>query len=130
MPADTWSNHRARIHALWDELADFEVAANDEALRHLLGVMADLLSAENAYWLGALRVLEEDGDALRGWRPHAICYLHSSPDDDSFARRKIREIAHGHFDTSVAAHTRQAGQFRVRVLADLVPPEWFSSQQY
>jgi DNA-binding CsgD family transcriptional regulator len=119
-----------RIHALWDELAAFEAAETDAALVHLLGRVAGLVDAQNAYWLGVVRLSNDPKDPLLGWRPRAIRYLHPLPADQTYSRQKIRSMARGDHDESTAAHVRLAGAYRARRLVDLVSPAWFKSETY
>ena len=42
----------ARIHALWDELADFGAHETDAALVHAMRVLSELAGAQRAFWLG------------------------------------------------------------------------------
>jgi hypothetical protein len=46
----------ARVHQLWDELADFGLSQTEAAMMHFMRVMRDLLQARNATW-GARCVL-------------------------------------------------------------------------
>ncbi|MGE0393092.1 MAG: response regulator transcription factor [Vicinamibacterales bacterium] len=119
-----------RIHAMWDELAAFEAAEIDAALVHLLGAVAALVDAQNAYWLGVVRLSEDDRDPLLGWRPRAIRYLQPLPIDETYARQKIRSMGRGEYDESTAAHVRLSGRYRARRLADLVSPAWFAAETY
>ncbi len=121
---------RERIHSLWDELAAFEAADSDAALRHLLQSVATLLDAQNAYWVGAVRVSEDEGDPLHGWRPRLIQYLHPLPNDEKFTQRRLRELGRGEVDELTAAHARLAGTYRASRMQDLVAPEWFSGEMY
>jgi DNA-binding CsgD family transcriptional regulator len=119
-----------RLHTLWDEIADHTAADIDAALGHLLQSVADLLSAQNAYWLGTVRVMDDEEDALRGWRPRSVRYLHTSAEYEEHARKSIRDFARGGHDESGVAHARAAGRFRVSVIRELVTPAWFESSMY
>lgn len=121
---------RARIHALWDELAGFEAAESDAALLYLLGGVAALICAQNAFWIGVLRMTDGQGDPLLGWRARAIRYLHPSDADESYARESIRKMGGGAHEESTIAHARLAGQFRALLQRDLVSPAWFASVTY
>jgi hypothetical protein len=94
LPADP----QTRIHQLWDELADFSVADIDAALSHLLNVVARLLQADNAYWLGVVRMLDDNTDPIRGWRPRATRHLHTTALDKAFASRAMKDLTHGIMD--------------------------------
>ena len=71
-----------RIHALWDELADFGAHETDAALAHALRVLSGLVGAQQAFWLGAVR-LGTEPDALGGWRIRGVQRMNERrPEDD------------------------------------------------
>jgi DNA-binding CsgD family transcriptional regulator len=112
-------------------MAAFSAAETDAALVHLLRRLSDQLQGCGAYWLGAIRMGNAPAeDILGGWRPAAIRYLDSSPEDEQFFKNSQAEIDRGEPDLSTIAHTRRAGSFRSVLLRDLVPPEWFRSPYY
>ena len=119
-----------RIHVLWDELAAFEAAQSDAALMHLLSRVAAMIDAQNAYWLGAVRMTGDRRDPLRGWRPRRIQYLRPLPNDEKFTQQRLRAISRGEIDESTVAQARLAGTFRARRLCDVVPAKWFNSDTY
>ena len=121
---------RDRIHRLWDDLAAFEAAQSDAALMHLLDGVAAMVDAQNACWVGAVRLTDDDGDALLGWRPRLIRYCHPLPNDERFTQERIRAVARGEVDESMVAHARLAGTYRARRMRDLVSPEWFRGEAY
>src|SRR5687767_6045246 len=77
---------RDRIHCLWDDLAGFEAADSEPALMHLLDGVAAMVDAQNAYWVGAVRMTEDERDPLLGWRPRVIQYLRPLPHDEGFTQ--------------------------------------------
>src|SRR5690348_9046990 len=81
-----------RIHALWDEIADFGAHQVDDALVHALRVLSELLQAQNAFWLGAVR-LQTDRDPLGGWRIRAIRRIFPTPQDE-----RVYKLARQHLD--------------------------------
>jgi DNA-binding CsgD family transcriptional regulator len=119
-----------RIHALWDELAAFEAHDSDAALLHLLDSVARMVDAQNAYWVGAVRLADDDRDPLSGWRPRTIRYLHPLPNDDKFSQQRLRELARGQIDQLSVAHAKLAGTYRARRMRDLVTADWFESDTY
>jgi len=121
---------RERIHCLWDKLAAFEAGDNDHALRHLLGGVAQIIDAQNAYWLGAVRMTDEERDPMRGWRLRQIRYLHRLPNDGQSSQHRTRWIGKGQIDEASVAHARLAGTYRARRLCDLVSADWFKSDTY
>ena len=117
-----------RIHNLWDELAAYEAAESDAALIHLLSAIAGMVDAQNAYWMGAVRMTEDERDPLSGWRPRRIHYLR--PLDEKFTQQRMRELNRGTIDELTVAHGRLAGKFRANRMRDLVSAEWFESDTY
>jgi len=121
---------RERIHALWDELSTYEAAQTDAALIHLLTTVSDILGAENAYWFGAVRLLDAENDPLLGWRPRNLQYLKPLPNDATFTRDRLKSLDRGGIDEATVAQARQAGKYRANRLCDLVSPEWFKGPTY
>lgn len=119
-----------RIHLLWDELSGFEAAQSEEALLHLLRNVAEMVDAQNAYWVGVVRMTEADTDPLYGWRPRVIRYLTTPPDDKSFTRDRMRQAESGPVDELWVAHARSAGSYRADRFRDLVSPDWFDTEEY
>jgi DNA-binding CsgD family transcriptional regulator len=119
-----------RIHCLWDELASYEAAKNEAALMHLLSAVATMIDAQNAYWMGAVRMIDDERDPLRGWRPAIIRYVRPLPNDEKFTRQRLRSIRRGAIDEATVAQARLAGTFRARRLRDLVSEDWFKSETY
>jgi DNA-binding CsgD family transcriptional regulator len=118
-----------RIYDLWDSLAEFGPARSEEALLHLLTGLCGLLDAQQAFWLGAVR-LKMPGDPMGGWRPAGIRYLHAQPRRDAAYIEHCRRIKRGDIDPSILAIMRGAGTFRVKVRSENVTPEWFDSEYY
>lgn len=125
-----YTESQQRVHTLWDELATFEASRNDAALVHLLTAVADLVGAQNAYWFGAVRRADAEGDPLLGWRPRGIRYLHPPANDANFTRDRIRSLDRGGVDEATVAQARQAGAYRANRLCDLVSDAWFESDWY
>ena len=118
-----------RIHCLWDELSAYEAARNEAALMHLMSAVAHMVDAQNAYWMGAVRITDDERDSVRGWRPRLIRYLQPFSPDESCTQR-VRSLQRGGGDESTIAHARLAGTFRACRMCDLVPPEWFNGPAY
>lgn len=118
------------IHDLWDQLATFAAAEHDAALMHLLQAVASMVDAQNAYWVGAVRMTDDASDPLLGWRPRRIRYLKPLPNDEKFTERRLREISRGVVDELSVAHSRRAGTFRACRMRDMVSAEWFKSDTY
>jgi DNA-binding CsgD family transcriptional regulator len=118
------------IHRLWDELATFEAADGEDALTHLLTAVAQIIGADNSYWMGAVRVTEDARDPLLGWRPRFLRYLQPLPNDETFTKQRVKSVGRGVVDEATAAHARLAGTYRASRLRDLVSDDWFRSEMY
>lgn len=119
------------VFALWDALSDYPAAQTDRALSHLLHELCLQLGAQDAYWIGAVRVNEPpEGDPYRGWRPLRVHYLNGEPQAEEISQRLQRTIMRGELVDPVTEHTRQAGEFRVRTLRELMPPAFFRSEHF
>ncbi|HWA85908.1 MAG TPA: LuxR C-terminal-related transcriptional regulator [Opitutus sp.] len=131
MPALLDPELHERIHHLWDELATFEAARNEDALMFLLSAVARMIDAQNAYWMGAVRLTDDKRDPLLGWRPRLIRYLHPLPNDRKYTRRRMRSLQRAQtVDEATVAQARLAGTFRACRLRDLVSADWFKSDTY
>lgn len=120
-----------RIHTLWDELADYNVAQLDAAREHLLSGLCELAGAQNAAWLGAVRVgAPQPEDPVLGWRPRVIHWLRVTQVLDASSREQARDLEQGQVDETTVRQVALAGRFRVNRLVDLVGPEWFESDYY
>ena len=103
----------------------------DEAMRYLLDRICSLIGAQNASWIGALRVSGEYlEDPLSGWRPRIVFFLHAFPDLVERSRQNVKDLERGEIDPSIVRNVAGAGTFRVNRLVDLVPPEWFESAYF
>jgi DNA-binding CsgD family transcriptional regulator len=118
-----------RIHALWDEIADFGAHETDAALLHALHALSELVDAQNAFWLGAVR-LGTDPDALGGWRIRAIRRTNPTPEDERVYKLARQHLDRGRSDEVTLAQVREAGVFRARLLRELAPPAFFATRDY
>lgn len=122
---------RQRIHALWDELAETGSSGADHALEAALAGLCRAIDAQQAYWMGAVRMTRAaSGDPADGWRPRAIRYLHRSPEREANYQDQCRRLERGAVDPSIVANLRGAGRFRVNIKHELVGEEWFRSEYY
>lgn len=118
------------VHALWDELADFDAARSDQALTYLMGKLCLLVGAWNASWMGGVRLDAVPGDPVKGWRPRCIRFLHPSPLLDGAALEQLGMLEQGVVDITTIRSIENAGVFRANRLCDLVSSEWFESPYY
>ena len=127
-PEDLPPRLRSAVHQLWDDLADTAGGGGLSALDHLLSVLAELTRAQNAWWMGSVRIGEtKPADPYRGWRPAAIHYLHETPNDRAFFREGRRLMDAAGVDESIQANASGAGTFRINWLPEMVSPEWYGS---
>jgi DNA-binding CsgD family transcriptional regulator len=121
-----------RIQRFWDDLAEFEVARTDAAVRYTIATLSGLIEAKRGFWLGSVRLGDRvPGDPLAGWRPGAISETHPpDPREGDRFREQCQRIEKGQIDPSIVENVRDAGRFRVNIKHELVPPEWFESEFY
>ena len=114
------SAHPERLYTLWNELADFPAGATDQALTHLMQTLVGLLKADNAVWIGAVRMAHGDAsarDPLRGWRVRMSRRLVSGPEIDEIVRKMMR-MQDTNTDMTSRALARSAGALRVHRMRD------------
>jgi DNA-binding CsgD family transcriptional regulator len=111
------SNHVCR---LWDELADFDAASSERALVHLMKTACDWIHADNALWIGGVRMMRGAAakrDAQHGWRGRVVQHWRESPAITRKARLAIQtqDTAPAMTTTAITTH---AGIFRAHRLHD------------
>ena len=127
----TTEDRHERIHLLWDRLADFDASQSDAALMYLLGSLCDIVDAQDAYWLGGVRMsASAPDDPVLGWRPRAVRYLHSTAANETTYKTASRQLERGVIDPCIVAQVRRAGRFRAHLLRDLVAPDYFATPFY
>lgn len=116
-----------RIHTLWDELADFDAASADDALDHLMAGLCQFVDAQNANWIGAVRMADIlPSDPVHGWRPRVVRFLHPSAQIDAKVKEQTKNLEQGSVDESTIRNVALAGTFRANRANDLVSG-WFES---
>ncbi|THF58125.1 response regulator transcription factor [Pseudothauera rhizosphaerae] len=113
-------------HDFWDGLAEFGPAQSSAALEYALATLARLAGAQQAYWMGTVR-LSHGADILDGWRPAVIRYLHPREALETNFQAHCRLIEQGRIDPSIVANMRGAGRYRTNLHHELVEPEWYES---
>lgn len=111
----------ADIAQIWKDLADFPAAAADDALLHCLRELVRIIGADNGFWVAAVR--ENDvptGDALRGWQPRGMVYLHFDADREHRVDALMGEMRLNRIDPMTAANVAQAGKTRSFLREELV----------
>jgi len=127
------NDHRTQcaIHALWNEVADFEAAQADAARLYLLGRICELIGAHNATWVGAVRMDNpHPSDPLNGWRPRAVRRLRPNPQLDRESAARIEDMDAGSVDETTTRNVELSGQYRVNRLVELAPDGWFEGAFY
>ncbi|HEY8034108.1 MAG TPA: helix-turn-helix transcriptional regulator [Methylobacter sp.] len=125
------SNRSDLIHRLWDELADFDASRSDEALIQFMANLCALAGAWNATWIGAVRMdTSFPGDPIKGWRPHFVRRLHTTPHIDTAIQEQTEKLEQGDVDENIIRNMDGVGTFRANRLRDLVGPEWFEETYY
>lgn len=120
----------AQIHALWDTLADFDAARIDDALDHLMEGLCALVGAQNAIWIGVVRLADAAGDPMSGWRPPVTRFLHPTGKLLDAVNAQTRRMDRGFPNQAAAGVIAQSGRFRACRLCDVAPQEWFGSDFY
>jgi DNA-binding CsgD family transcriptional regulator len=119
------------VYALWDQLADFSVADGDAALTHLLSALRTMLSARNVLWGVLVRLPSpKRTDPLLGWRPRLVRVLDPIPAVAASVQKQYDTLWSGNVDLSQILSASGDEPFRVRLLFEALPPEWFEGEHY
>lgn len=122
---------RERIHTIWDTLADFDAAKVDEALAFLQTSLCELVNAQNADWIGVVRMgAGASGDPVEGWRPPVIRVLRHNEKFLKLLNEQRRNLERGIVNDVIARIVGMSGCFRACRLCDVMPGEWFDSPGY
>jgi DNA-binding CsgD family transcriptional regulator len=127
----TDASANGEIFTLWDELADFAVGDGDAAVAHLLSRLCDIVGAQNALWSVVVRLPSPGaGDALSGWRPRFVRLLKPLPTVASSVQEQFDSLWSPSVDLSQVLAVSGEESFRIRLLFEALPPEWFESLHY
>ena len=122
---------KTSIHSLWDKIASYGASSTEEALIDTMKTLAWLVDAQQAYWMGALRLSDTaENDPVQGWRPRAVTHLNPSSTRLNAAKEHINRINTGRIDPTVIANLEKAGQFRVNIAHEMRPEGWLESEFY
>lgn len=104
-----------KIVQFWDELSEFGAHQSDAALNYCLERICDLIRADNAYWVGGVRVVKGDRtrlDPMSGWRVGAAHLLYA--DEAALQRKKqaMREPDENDVGDTTVQLIAKAGEFR------------------
>ena len=119
------------IHRLWDELADADGTRFDDVADHLMVSLCELVAAQNAVWMGSVRLSDAfPNDPVQGWRAPIIRHLYPARVLDDAAKEQAHDLHRGVADETTVANVAGAGRFRANRLRDVVSNEWFDSYYY
>lgn len=118
------------IYKLWDELSDYPASRTNDAIQYFLTRMCQWLKAENAFWIGAMRVqrgAKARSDPMSGWRAGAIYMLRPALIEQSRQKTGLRAINRDDAGETSRALAAQSGHFRLVTLqsGELVDPTAF-----
>jgi DNA-binding CsgD family transcriptional regulator len=131
LSTDSTGPQNQEVYALWDQLADFSVADGDAALTHLLSALCTMLSARNALWGVLVRLPSpKRADPLLGWRPRMVRLLHPTPAVAASVQKQYDKLWSDNVDLSQIVSVSGDEPFRVRLLFEALPPEWFEGEHY
>ncbi|WP_083250616.1 helix-turn-helix transcriptional regulator [Acidihalobacter aeolianus] len=104
-----------RVFSFWDDLSDFGPESVDDAMHYCMGRLSAWIGAQNAYWIGTIRMVDgRDAslDALSGWRLRALhtLYPHLTHPRRLKQARKVFDSTDPGMSTLAALAS--AGQFR------------------
>lgn len=119
---------RERIHTIWDTLADFDAAKVDEALAYLQTSLCELIDAQNADWIGVVRM----GDTLLegALRTPVIRALRHSEKPLISLIKRARNLERDIVNDVVIRMVDMSGRFRACRLCDVVSSECFDLPFY
>jgi hypothetical protein len=110
-------------HRIANRLAGFGAAETDAALGFFLSEIARLIGADDAFWVGAVRIRHgaaARADLQHGWRGRAVRLLHPSPAGRMQAARSMRQQDTPETSLTTIAVAAAAGKFRAARLRELV----------
>jgi DNA-binding CsgD family transcriptional regulator len=122
LPENLGSNLAVRIHSVWDRLSDFDAPQTEQAMLFLMGELKRLFAADDAVWIGVVRMAHGDEahrDHQRGWRGRAVVHLEWTALKRSVVAdaMKAQEIDGG--VPSSIEMAKVAGHFRTLTLREL-----------
>lgn len=112
----------ARVFALWDRLAGFDPARWEEALLEFLAELKRLAVADDAVWLGLVRMRhgrEAERDHQLGWRTRAVVHLEWTELKRSVVAEAMKAQEKDGGVPSSIEMAKLAGRFRTLTLREL-----------
>jgi len=131
LSTDPTDPQNQEVYALWDQLADFSVGDGDAALTHLLSALRTMFSARNVLWGVLVRLPSpKRNDPLLGWRPRLVRVLDPIPAVAASVQKQYDTLWSDKVDLSQILSMSGDEPFRVRLLFEALPPEWFEGEHY
>jgi DNA-binding CsgD family transcriptional regulator len=125
------TNKTDEIFALWDQLTEFSVGEGDAALTHLLTGLCSIFGAHNALWSVVVRLPSPiSADPLQGWRPRLVRLLKPLPPVTASVQEQFDRLWTPSLDISQVLAMSGNESFRVRLLFEALPSEWFAGEHY
>lgn len=121
------------LGGLWDALTGFDAPHGEEALRYLLAELKTLAGADDAVWIGVVRMAH--GEAARrdhqlGWRGRAVVHLEwSALKRQVVAAAMKAQEKDGGVPSSIEM-AKRAGTFRTLTLRELHDMETFTQTEH
>lgn len=112
-----------RLQDLYAEMQAFRPAQADAAALHFMSGLSLLLRADNAFWVGAVRLLggrAAQRDVQHGWRGRAVLSLHTDALRKKVIVRAMKDQDGGAPSLATQAITAGAGTRRVRRIREIV----------
>lgn len=100
---------------LWDELSNIKHSRIDEGLTHCLQTICNWIGAQNAFWIGAVRISDGNKastDLLNGWRVGGIQILNSQYTSTESVQKGIKNLDTGEPGITTRVLAESAGHFR------------------
>lgn len=109
------TNKNEEIHQLWDELCDIGLHEIDQALTHCMRRLCNLVGAQNAFWVGTVRMNQDADmrtDIMCGWRIRSVHYMDNTYYDPVLVRHSMQEKMTEDPGATNIALAANAGRFR------------------
>ena len=118
--------HSNYIFSVWDKLADIGTTNLEQGRKLLLESVCHLVRAQNATWIGVVRVgPASEVDPMKGWRPHTSYFLYPTARIERKANSLQRELERGDVDEVCQFNAKHMGEYRINLLSEMVSPQWF-----
>jgi len=130
-PPDSANLQQDGVYAMWDQLAEFSAGEGDAALSFLLAALCAMFAAHNVLWAVVVRLPSAAAtDPLLGWRPRLVRLLHPTPAVAASVKEQFDGLWSPNIDVSQILAVSGDEPFRVRLLFETLPPEWFDGEHY